>query len=368
MELDPTHSQAEFSVRHMFTKVRGHMVVTSGIVETDDLDPLKTVITGEPRPCHGQHRSICPRRSPSQRRFFRHPTLSGDRLRSTAISQTLKTTTPSTACSRCAASRRAVTLYAQAAGDASIRSATDGRVSAARTTLNRKDFGLNWNRALESGGLLVGDEIEINLEIESRAGPGRTRRGRLMQTVHQRGPEADAYARVTFPSSPRPYRPDGRCHRRPRLLLSRQSPAAAPGGSYLQTNIVSDVKGTAPVTDPKLINPWGIVAGPGTPFWIADNNGGVSTLYTGTGAPFAWGTRCGHHPGSGWQRRPRRRGCTDRRRLQWIVGLRRSSGCVVRAEPLSLPTEDGTIAGWSPAAKRGSRDSRGRPLRRGCGL
>src|SRR6267143_3131379 len=71
------------------------------------------------------------------------------------------------------------------------------------------------------------------------------------------------------------------------LLLSRQSPAAAPGGSYLQTNIVSDVKGTAPVTDPKLINPWGIVAGPGTPFWIADNNAGVSTLYTGTGAPFA---------------------------------------------------------------------------------
>jgi polyisoprenoid-binding protein YceI len=33
--------------------------------------------------------------------------------------------------------------------------------------LNRKDFGLKWNRALESGGLLVGDEVEINLEIEA---------------------------------------------------------------------------------------------------------------------------------------------------------------------------------------------------------
>ena len=69
------------------------------------------------------------------------------------------------------------------------------------------------------------------------------------------------------------------------VLLSQRSPAAAPAGSYLQTNIVSDVKGTAPVTDAKLINPWGIVAGPGTPFWIADNGTGVSTLYTGTGAP-----------------------------------------------------------------------------------
>ena len=42
--LDPTHSQAEFSVRHMFTKVRGHMVVTSGVVDGDESDPTKAVI------------------------------------------------------------------------------------------------------------------------------------------------------------------------------------------------------------------------------------------------------------------------------------------------------------------------------------
>src|SRR6266849_1377550 len=71
------------------------------------------------------------------------------------------------------------------------------------------------------------------------------------------------------------------------VLLSRQTPAAAPGGSYLQTNIVSDVKGTARVTDPNLINPWGIVSGANTPFWIADNNAGVSTIYTATGGSFA---------------------------------------------------------------------------------
>ena len=32
--------------------------------------------------------------------------------------------------------------------------------------LNRKDFGLNWNAALEAGGVLVGDEIKLNIEIE----------------------------------------------------------------------------------------------------------------------------------------------------------------------------------------------------------
>jgi polyisoprenoid-binding protein YceI len=32
--------------------------------------------------------------------------------------------------------------------------------------LNRKDFGLNWNKALETGGVVVGEEVAINLEVE----------------------------------------------------------------------------------------------------------------------------------------------------------------------------------------------------------
>ncbi len=39
----------------------------------------------------------------------------------------------------------------------------------ATTTINRKDFGLNWNQALETGQLLVGEEVEITLEIEGIA-------------------------------------------------------------------------------------------------------------------------------------------------------------------------------------------------------
>ena len=39
----------------------------------------------------------------------------------------------------------------------------------ATTTVNRKDFGLNWNQALETGQLLVGEEVEITLEVEGIA-------------------------------------------------------------------------------------------------------------------------------------------------------------------------------------------------------
>src|SRR5713226_4676525 len=53
--------------------------------------------------------------------------------------------------------------------------------------------------------------------------------------------------------------------------------------TYLQTNLVSDIPGMAPTTDPNLINPWGLVASPTGPWWVSDNNAGVSTLYRGDG-------------------------------------------------------------------------------------
>ena len=36
----------------------------------------------------------------------------------------------------------------------------------ATTRLNRKDFGLHWNQALETGGVLVGDEVKVTVELE----------------------------------------------------------------------------------------------------------------------------------------------------------------------------------------------------------
>lgn len=52
---------------------------------------------------------------------------------------------------------------------------------------------------------------------------------------------------------------------------------------YQQTNLVSNVPGRASVTDPNLVNSWGLVHGSGTPWWVADNGAGVSTLYNGSG-------------------------------------------------------------------------------------
>jgi uncharacterized protein (TIGR03118 family) len=54
-------------------------------------------------------------------------------------------------------------------------------------------------------------------------------------------------------------------------------------GQYQRTNLTSNQFGLAANTDPLLVNAWGLVHGPGTPWWISDNNSGWSTLYNAAG-------------------------------------------------------------------------------------
>jgi uncharacterized protein (TIGR03118 family) len=150
---------------------------------------------------------------------------------------------------------------------------------------------------------------------------------------------------------------------RRRLALTAVAAAAAVSGvtagpalqvaadrpEYRQTNLVSSVAGRAAAQDTDLLNPWGIVAGPTTPFWVSDNNAGVSTLYKGDGSKVMLnnGVISIPHvvvPGpSGGAGAP-----------TGIV-FSRGSGFTLHANGKSgdsffiFATEDGTIAAWSPA-------------------
>src|SRR6266498_1096977 len=67
--------------------------------------------------------------------------------------------------------------------------------------------------------------------------------------------------------------------------LQAPAPTATPGGGFRQTNLVADIGGTAPHTDPGLLNPWGVAFEPGQPFFIADNIRGAAKVFDPSGAP-----------------------------------------------------------------------------------
>src|SRR5262249_32854202 len=57
------------------------------------------------------------------------------------------------------------------------------------------------------------------------------------------------------------------------------TPTPTPQQVFTRVNLVSDIAGVANFTDPNLVNPWRLGFGPPSPFWVADNGTGVSTLY-----------------------------------------------------------------------------------------
>ncbi len=63
------------------------------------------------------------------------------------------------------------------------------------------------------------------------------------------------------------------------MTLGSASVLCAQQTGYFQTNLVSNTAGVATTTDTQLLNPWGISILPGQDFWVANNNGGTSTLY-----------------------------------------------------------------------------------------
>ena len=62
---------------------------------------------------------------------------------------------------------RAVTLDVVYSGQAKDPMGNMHAGFSAYTTINRKDWGLNWNMALETGGLLVGEDVKLALEVEA---------------------------------------------------------------------------------------------------------------------------------------------------------------------------------------------------------
>jgi uncharacterized protein (TIGR03118 family) len=115
--------------------------------------------------------------------------------------------------------------------------------------------------------------------------------------------------------------------------------------AFLETNLVSDIPGMAASTDPQLINPWGLTASAQSPFWVSDNQTGLSTLYNGAGTktslvvniPSAPGTAFMHATPTGTVFN------TDPNTADFNVTAMGQTS----ASRFLFATLDGTISGWN---------------------
>ena len=166
-QIDPAHSEVTFSVKHMMiSTVRGKFSRFSGTVEADEQNPAGAQIAVQIEAASldtGNEQRDGHLRSPDFFDAERFPTLS---FKSTRIEQrgddrfamhgdlTIRDVT------------KPVVLDVEYAGQAKSPWGVVSAGFSAQTKINRKDWGLNWNVALETGGWLVSDEIRISIEVE----------------------------------------------------------------------------------------------------------------------------------------------------------------------------------------------------------
>jgi polyisoprenoid-binding protein YceI len=165
--IDPRHSLAEFSARHMMlSKVRGQFTGLSGIIVDAADDPkyssvkaeidVTTLITGDPQ--RDEHL-----RSADFFDVANHPMITFESRRVAGSREHFAVTGDLTIRGQ----TREVTLDVTFNGIGTNPLGQSVAGFAAETHINRKDFGLNWNMALEAGGFLVGDDIKIEIELET---------------------------------------------------------------------------------------------------------------------------------------------------------------------------------------------------------
>jgi polyisoprenoid-binding protein YceI len=167
-DLDPAHTEVGFKIRHMMvTNVRGVFHDVKGTLKFDAVDPSKSSIdvviqavsidTGiEKRDNH--------LRSPDFFDVEKFPTLTFNSTKFDKVADGVFKVTGNLSIHGVT---KEVVLDVEGLNQQVVDPWGGTRMGAFATTkINRKDYGLTWNKALEAGGWLVGDELTINLEVE----------------------------------------------------------------------------------------------------------------------------------------------------------------------------------------------------------
>jgi polyisoprenoid-binding protein YceI len=166
--IDPTHSVAEFKIRHlMISNVKGSFPKVSGVLTLDEASPENSSVTASIDVASIETRDAGRDAHLKSADFFdveQFPTMSfkSTQVHSTGAGEgtvdgdlTIRDVT------------KKVTFEVEGPTSATKDPWGNTRVGLSATTkISRKEFGLTWSAPMETGGVLVGDEVTITLDVE----------------------------------------------------------------------------------------------------------------------------------------------------------------------------------------------------------
>ncbi len=166
--IDPEHTNVGFKVRHlMVSNVKGGFGKVSGVVNVDEKDITKssTTVTIDTTSIDtGVAKRDAHLKSPDFLDVARYPTMT---FVSTGVMKGTGGAFKLAGNLTLHGVTRPVVLQVEGlSGEIKDPMGNIRRGASATTTINRKDYGLVWNKMLEAGGVAVGDEVVINIEVE----------------------------------------------------------------------------------------------------------------------------------------------------------------------------------------------------------
>jgi polyisoprenoid-binding protein YceI len=171
LNIDASHSNVGFSIRHFFTPVKGEFKEVKGTIAFDkeNLNNSKVEVAIPAASINTNHEKRDGHLRTAD--FFdveNHPTITFVSKAITIDPKTNKGTMTGDLTMR--GVTRPLTLNIEMLG---IMSAGQGQVAGftASGTLNRKDFGINWNRALDQGGAMLADDVNLIIDVEAKTPP-----------------------------------------------------------------------------------------------------------------------------------------------------------------------------------------------------
>ena len=165
--IDPAHTEVNFTVRHMMiSNVRGQFQKVNGTVEFDEAHPASSLVNVQIEAASvntKEEKRDAHLRSPDFFDAEKYPYLTFKSKR-VEVKDANHARLIGDLTIRDMA--REVALDVEYNGSAKSPWGATSAGFSAKTTIKRKDWNLNWNVALETGGWLVGDDIHINIELE----------------------------------------------------------------------------------------------------------------------------------------------------------------------------------------------------------